>query len=329
MANYVPNELAKLSGQPSGQQPIVLARLPRVGSIQSEPTSASVPVSAPPISAPVSQAVPPPVAMPQLDLRTEIDQRTRLHIASTPTQDQAANTAHFIDRQHDSRVDSLTKPEELIPPQHKSPPQHKPSVNRPSKYKTAPKPQGVAQPIGLGEKLFQMHSKLAPHAGLIVTLALIASAGLLYWMIVGPTQAPLPNYHSPGFESQPEHYGDTPNYMPEFIQPEYTADLTPLNARKNSSNNALTKDHTPAPLPANSHGAMPKLLTPTEQPVVDTSTPTQQDTSPTHELQFPTTDKPQSLKFSLLRDASGTMPSQNALQPLPAVAKRPTAVNNQ
>jgi len=60
--------------------------------------------------------------------------------------------------------------------------------------------------------LFTLHAQLAPFAGAIVAMALIASAGLLYWMIVSPNGATLafPEEVQVGFEaSSPE--------LPKFV----------------------------------------------------------------------------------------------------------------
>ncbi|MCG8450448.1 MAG: hypothetical protein MI725_12840 [Pirellulales bacterium] len=75
------------------------------------------------------------------------------------------------------------------------------SVEEPS---AAPRQQAMPVARVSSSPLLQLHARLAPHAGLIVALALIASAGLLYWLIVGPTQIPL-DYYDMG----PEGIGQT------------------------------------------------------------------------------------------------------------------------
>lgn len=47
------------------------------------------------------------------------------------------------------------------------------------------------------DRLCQLQASAAPYAGLIVTLALIVSAGLLYWLVLGPTSAALPTQEVP------------------------------------------------------------------------------------------------------------------------------------
>jgi len=50
-----------------------------------------------------------------------------------------------------------------------------PAASRPSPFASA-----------WGDRLFRAHEALAPLAGLIVTLALVVSGGLLYWLVLGP-----------------------------------------------------------------------------------------------------------------------------------------------
>jgi len=43
-----------------------------------------------------------------------------------------------------------------------------------------------AEQSHLGNRLFELHNSLTSYAGLIVTLALVTSAGLMYWLILAP-----------------------------------------------------------------------------------------------------------------------------------------------
>jgi len=72
---------------------------------------------------------------------------------------------------------------------------------------------GSEQPAAISPFL-QLHAHLAPYAGLWVALALIASAGLLYWLLVGPTQTPL-DYQEVG----PETIGWTTMNEPAPVLP--------------------------------------------------------------------------------------------------------------
>jgi len=70
-----------------------------------------------------------------------------------------------------------------------------------------------------------LHEELASYAGLIVTLALVASGALLYWMIVAPSQAPVADY-SNSFNT----FGSAGIEIPKFAPP--TAVSTTLPAER-------------------------------------------------------------------------------------------------
>ena len=64
--------------------------------------------------------------------------------------------------------------------------------------------------------LLQLHSLLSPYSGLIVTLALIASTSLLYWLIVEPAQTSLDYQDGSG-----QSFGRTSSHMPAgFLVPQ-------------------------------------------------------------------------------------------------------------
>ncbi len=88
----------------------------------------------------------------------------------------------------------------------------------------------TSQPTGLAAGLFQIHSHMAPYAGAVVALALVASAGLLYWMIVSPDRVPFeaPPIGSQSFGSQSfegsESFETSAVGLPEFVpQPKATS----------------------------------------------------------------------------------------------------------
>lgn len=288
MANSVRNDSSEFTGHAAGQTPIVLARLPRVG--------AALPAL--PASPATFQVVPPPEVMPQLDLRTEIDQRIKLHVADTPA-DQTSATSHFADRRHAVEHQPRVPQPEPIP-------SSRPATMR---YDSLAKAQEkVGKPITFSEKVFQLHAQLAPHAGLIVALALIASAGLLYWMIVGPTQAPMPtsleNY-SENFDPKlsDEGFSATANYVPDF-----TADV-PQPATPENTNAQWTE--VPLPIPSSVEEA--------SQLALSTAVPVKlSELSSEDEPLYPTTDRSQDLDFTKLEPAAGDVP-----KPLPGIAGRP------
>ena len=245
---------------------------------------------------------PPPEAMPQLDLRTEIDQRARLHIANTPRDDQDLATSHFADRQHVvERQPSVRQP---------SLASHTTSHSRRKSAKTQ------ATPDTFSEKLFRLHSRMAPHAGVIVALALIASAGLLYWMIVGPTQGPMPNsYESFGEnygvqQQQPEGFAATSGHQPAFAV-EFPQGAEPVSSSAQWTN-------VPLPGPTQSEDSSQLAL-----PVVE---PTQlQELPAIDEPIFPTSNAPQALDFTKVGPLPPSPSSTHDLQPFPEVARKPTA----
>ena len=309
MANSEYPDTLDFTAHRAGQPPIVLAQLPRVGA----PPAVANPAP--------SQAVPPPVQVPQLELRDQIEQRTQLHIADTPVNDMPS-TSHFVDRQH--HLDREPTPSLEPTTRPPSPP--------PAPQPVARQQAEAAKPQTLSEKLFRLHAKLEPHAGLIVALALIASAGLLYWMIVAPTQLPAPSYENYSQELGHEGFGTTShtmpdhtmpdhampdNYVPEFAGPEFVAAL-PQPAEPVS----LPEQWTEVPLPTPQQAAAPPQL---EQP--DFDPPVLRELPSTDEPHFPTTSHPHALDFS---KSGPTLPgnSTDLPLPLPEVARRPTTTLN-
>jgi len=283
VANSVHNDNSDFTGHAAGQTPIVLARLPRVGAMPSVPANP-----------PAIQAVPPPEVLPQLELRTEIEQRTRLHLADTPAHDQAPTTSHFADRGHAVE----RKPSVRLP--SPAPVLREDALAKPPA--AAVEPITFSEPILFSEKVFRLHAQLAPHAGLIVALALIASAGLLYWMIVGPTQAPMPlNFDSSseiyGPELRGEGFGVSANIVPEFSANTSQADQTASSSSQWTEvplpDPTVTESHHQLAQSETKHSALPEL------PSVD-------------ESHYPTTDHHQALDFAKLNPPSSDMP-----QPFP------------
>lgn len=287
MANYLKNEKTDAAGNVAGQQPIVLARLPRVVDSQPSPDGPAA-----------DQTLPPPEVMPQLNLRSEIERRTRLDIATAHGEDYASSVTHFVDSQHAPRLEQsvASQPDESVELR---------ATN--------------TKPTSLGESLFQLHSQLAPHAGLIVALALIASAGLLYWMIVGPTNALVPNYQTPGYEIHSEGFGATSNYRPEATEPDFSADVRPATEPTSSLDqwNRMTFPDLPQQVAVPEIMALPKAPT-AAVPLSEMSTAAPRESSPPVEVQFPATSHPQALDFGALQGNSPTAVPRS----LPEVAER-------
>ncbi len=284
MANSVHTDSSGSTGLATGQTPIVLARLPRVGAVT--PTSATV--SAAP------QPVPPPEVMPQLELRTEIEQRAHLHIANTPTDEQIPSPSHFADLEHAVDYESkIRQPATVRMPSPKPASQYE---SRRYDSTASTQARATEKPQGFSEKLFHLHAQLAPHAGLIVALALIASAGLLYWMIVGPAQVPTSHGYENtngqfGFDLQDEEFRAASNSKTSPTEPPSEVD----------------DQWTQVPLPV--------------APITQAKPETLQEPTSTDELFFPTsTQQPNALDFTKLPTPAG-----NALKPLPEVARRSAA----
>ena len=141
------------------RRPIVLARIPRVTSA-AEPAAKTSPLSRDAIP-----ALPPQQTLPH-------EQRQ----ATLPPQ--AAGANYFVDRRHSSRQATPAAADEDS------------SSRRRRRVKRKLKPAEPSQQANWGSRLCQFHAEFAPFAGVIVALALMASAGLLYWLIVGPSSAP-------------------------------------------------------------------------------------------------------------------------------------------
>jgi len=89
----------------------------------------------------------------------------------------------YVGARVESREPRVESQEVAPPARLPPPPSFEPKSRESRPIKTSPQQR---QPTGLSATLFTLHSQLAPFAGAIVALALIASAGLLYWMMVNP-----------------------------------------------------------------------------------------------------------------------------------------------
>jgi len=212
---------------------------------------------------------------------------------------EAIPASHYADRQHAS-----SRPEPLPAPRI-----HQPELQR----QTA----AIAKPTNFGEILSRFHTQLAPHAGLIVALALIAAGGLLYWMIVGPAQTPPPNWQGDSQEfGQDTLLGKETFSLPNALTPNSPERLTAQGGLAQPEN--LTNNWQTVPLPG-----PPQTLSPPTA-----SAPTLAPSQATGQLQFPATSHPQGLDFTKI----GTQPMRaidlKAPSLLPAVAQGSTATKN-
>jgi hypothetical protein len=168
---------------------------------------------------------------------------------------------------------------------------------------------------GMGRLLSDAHEQLAPFAGLIVTAALIACAGLLILVMASGKQngADLNEFALPGFRVEADGElspVDAPLadsvFVPEAAEPDGMEYEPPRTEEPGS---------TPASAaPADASAAIP-------QPVIEQIT---EPTEPLGELSFPVTSTPLALDYNKAFDQTAS-----ALQELPAVAERDSAANSE
>ena len=296
MANIRRTDSSDFQRPADNQPPIVLARLPHVGAEQPTATTTMR-----------TQVVPEPEHLPQLDLQADIARQTRLHIADTANDDTIPNTRHFADHRHAADTQppaSATRTRQQPTPQQQSFADASTAV-RSNKQST------------LSARLFQLHAQVAPHAGLIVALALIASAGVVYWMIVGPAQPPLPQYEY-GTEFPDEALGSISGYTPEFVAeaPQPVAASAPVASSPADDQWEKVELSNPSPDEPTRGEVDPAGPQPVVEPTKLQELPTADD-SP-----FPQTDTPNALDFSKVQPIQTSPTSSNSPQPQAEVAGR-------
>lgn len=204
--------------------------------------------------------------MPRLDLRSQIDERIKLHTADSTTEQGAPSTVYFADRQHQfvqAAQPVVRQPAPASTTKHTQAQSSSSSTER----KKHTQHRNHDRPATVSEKLFQLHGQLSPHAGLIVALALVASAGLLYWMIVGPAQVPNSQFDSFGSEGTAAEYGMASHEMPNGYVPQFTAELPAPETVSNTSNEPDQWEEVTLPTPealAPETDLEPKQLPPPE-----------------------------------------------------------------
>lgn len=176
------------TGRSHTRRPIVLTRIPRVISpagFAAEPLAAAqdtvqqASASSPTLDDAISDRLPP----------------------------QASEATYFVDRQHESGPRTSVEADERTASRRR---RRLRTEHRESRAASPSKPQDWAS------RLYRMHAELAPYAGVIVTLALVASAGLLYWLMVGPSPAPTDDHYVFGSEVVGTASSELPEFAPRW-----------------------------------------------------------------------------------------------------------------
>jgi hypothetical protein len=179
----------------------VLASLPRVG-IQCEPLRAATPMAVGMANSPES-----PGASPALRIATlaEAPEEFEHLAASEPSSvrdafafqtflDQPQVTVRGYDWRFADSHQEVGKPSGIgAPPRtHYRIDAGNPRSSEPAAVKSSSRPAASASQT-LSARMFQIHAAAAPHAGLLMTLVLAASVGLLCWLTMGRSNSAL-NY---------------------------------------------------------------------------------------------------------------------------------------
>ena len=171
-------------GRSLARRPIVLARIPHVGTqVSTEAESAPVDHAAP---APAVESQPAP--FPQ-------------------------GTRFYVDSQHSSAPHAEPQTHQQAETQSRTPGHRRSHRAHGQPRSPESLTAGSPQP-SLATGLSRLHEELASYAGLIVTLALLASGALLYWMIVAPSRAPVADY-----SNSYETFGSAEIDIPKFAPP--------------------------------------------------------------------------------------------------------------
>jgi hypothetical protein len=171
----------------------------------------------------------------------------------------------------------------------------------------------------LATGLSRLHEELASYAGLIVTLALLASGALLYWLIVAPSQAPVADY-----SNSYETFGSAEIGIPKYTPPTTPPTTLPVD-RQFASPSELSA------LPGTTAESTSELLRLPEQTPVpsDEPEPIFNDASA---KAYPATNHPHDWDLARLRvtDVAGenaAASSSKPEMPRPAMPPMPTPVN--
>lgn len=280
------------SSQPLRRWPIVLARLPHVGA------DSRLGHFEP------GRVIAEPIEVPEND-----------------------ESSHFVDRQHSAT-------------HHKSQSEarksHRHSHDRRRRERAERRPEDPVaqngQSSGLAEGLYQIHSQITPYASAIVAAALLACAGLLYWVILSPARPPgeypglnpgdvgLNSVELPKFE---------PRIKPDSAKENETREDLPswdLNQAAVESSQSEVQDTQPeaqgAQILPDASEESGLAVEKVEQPVVAES---EQAVAATTEPLFPTTSRPTALDFAKLvaKPAGASEAESSGLDKTPEMASRP------
>jgi hypothetical protein len=198
-----------------------------------------------------------------------------------------------------------------VDPSHAGQHEHESNGNRRQRHERrsieSQPPNVSATPIGRVETsaggptaAFDLQSQVAPYAGLIVTLALVVAAGLMYWLIASPTPEAVDYFDlNPGMFGQPTKQQEQPPLVgrePSSFEPQYQPQF--------QTNNQPTFEPT-------------EVLSPS-LPVVEQNEP-----------DFPATEHSDDFDFTRLDDQFLDAFRASGLRQLPAVARQPGAATIQ
>ena len=279
MATPYRTDRRRATGPSWGRRPIVLAQLPVVGSavkLRPDPTQESRPQTVLPPAQPNVNTAQPNVNTAQPNVNTTLPNvdvpLLRVDLPSL------ADSRLLPANSQNQRLSQAL-------PAAVSEPEPRPLPEPPSLE--------VSSPL-----LLQLHSLLAPHSGLIVTLALIASAGLLYWLFVEPTQTSL-DY----LERGPQGFGQT-------------------------SASLLTEEFVvSAPAPSSTTRTSPAQSSPTQSTPSQSTGPLvpQPETRPAAGTSFPSTRHSRPLDFAKIGDVFPVQLPPLLSERQPMVAERPVS----
>ncbi len=327
MANFVRTDRMLQPKQASGRRPIVLARIPHASA---DDARMILPLTGAGNADQVAVEEPPSINSPPASVAS-----------SVPL------TKNFVDHRHVA-IETPSAPrreptDEISRSSHSR--SHSSEVTRERSHarQSVKSPGQTSRSTSKANGLCKLHSQVAPYSGAIVALALLLSAGLLYWMTVAPNREPA-DFRSTNYGSFEASTADLPSFtpgvssdMPEDItldENETFAEDLPWweteELKIDESAIALEKAVPPIEEP---HLLMdgPELVAeapevvfePTAEKVaVSRSEPTSNSSV---DLVFPSTNRPQALDFSKFNAAVPSEPQSVPVRQAPTieVGKRP------
>ena len=215
MANFVQTNRTLQPEQTPGRRPIVLARIPHASANDVRntlPFEETGNTKLPMVDRPsISDPPPPPV----------------IHTPAPPKihSPDASLTDNFVDHRHvasnappapkgPSKQTRSERSSRSVAKSHASQSHRK----RSRSTRPTPSPGQTVLPAPEANGLYKLHSQIAPYAGVIVALALLLSAGLLYWIIAAPNRMPTDS-RDKDFESFEANSQELPNFAPSLPSP--------------------------------------------------------------------------------------------------------------